>query len=58
MFDGGNAVPIVFIHQFLPYRWDQPIVLGVILVFVAAGLLVYYASARRMLRAAGKNGPA
>lgn len=36
--------------QFLPYRSDQPIVLGVILVFAGAGLLAYYVSARRLAR--------
>jgi hypothetical protein len=28
--------------QFLPYDRDEPIVLGILLLFVGAGLLVYY----------------
>ncbi len=36
--------------QFLPYRSDEPIVLGLILVFAAAGFLGYYVSARRLVR--------
>jgi len=42
----GLALIVV---QFLPYRPDQPIVLGVILVFAAAGLIGYYLSARRLV---------
>lgn len=41
----GLALIVV---QFLPYRPEDPIVLGLILVFGAAGLLVYYVSARRL----------
>ena len=41
----GLALIIV---QFLPYQSDEPIALGVILVFGAAGLLAHYAVARRM----------
>jgi hypothetical protein len=40
----GAALIVV---QFLPYRPDEPIVLGVVLVFAAAGLLAYYARAKR-----------
>ncbi len=40
----GLAVVVV---QFLPYRPDEPIVLGVVLVFAAGGLLAYYARAKR-----------
>ncbi len=40
----------LIVVQFLPYRPDEPIVLGLLLVFTAAGLLAYYASARRLLR--------
>jgi uncharacterized integral membrane protein len=44
--------------QFLPYRSDEPIVLGVILVFAAAGLLAYYVTARRLMRASERGGVA
>jgi|SRR5437016_12627858 len=44
--------------QFLPYRSGEPIVLGVILVFAAAGLLVYYASVRRLTHPSTKGGAA
>ena len=44
---GAVGVALIVV-QFLPYRPDQPIVLGVILVFAAAGLVVYYLSARRL----------
>jgi len=37
----------LIVIQFLPFRSDEPIALGVILVFAAAGLLTYYARARR-----------
>lgn len=40
----GVALIVV---QFLPYRRDEPIALGVVLVFAAAGLLAYYARAKR-----------
>lgn len=40
----GVALIVV---QFLPYRPDEPIALGVVLVFAAAGLLAYYARAKR-----------
>ena len=33
--------------QLLPYDRDEPIVLGVLLLFVGAGLLVYYLVGRR-----------
>jgi uncharacterized protein DUF6249 len=46
---GSVGVALILI-QFLPYRSDQPIVLGVILLFAGAGLLAYYASARRLVR--------
>jgi len=46
----GAAGLALILIQFLPYRSDEPIVLGVVLVFVAAGLLTYYASARRVAR--------
>ena len=44
--------------QFLPFRSGDPIMLGVILVFVAAGLLTYYATARRMGRPTARGGAA
>lgn len=48
---GAASVGLALILiQFLPYRSDQPIVLGVIFVFAGAGLLAYYASARRLAR--------
>ena len=46
---GALGVALILI-QFLPYRSDEPIVLGVILVFATAGLLAYYATARRLVR--------
>jgi len=54
----GAAGLALILVQFLPYRSDQPIVLGVILVFAAAGLLAYYAAARRMARTPGRGGAA
>ena len=46
----GLALIVV---QFLPYRSDEPIALGVVLVFGATGLLGYYAAARRGVKAPG-----
>ena len=47
------AVGLAFvILQFLPYRDDDPIMFGVVLLFLGIGLLIYYATARRMLGAA------
>ncbi|HEY2969426.1 MAG TPA: hypothetical protein VGK75_13815 [Casimicrobiaceae bacterium] len=54
---GAVGLALILI-QFLPYRSDEPIVLGVILVFAAAGLLAYYVSARRLVRAADRGGAA
>ena len=51
----GLALIVV---QFLPYRPDQPIVLGVILVFAAAGLIGYYLSARRLVAPSQGGGAA
>ena len=48
----------LIVVQFLPYRPDEPIVLGLLLVFTALGLLGYYASARRLLRATRSAGTA
>jgi hypothetical protein len=44
---GAIGVALIVI-QFLPYRPEDPIMLGVILVFAAAGLLGYYLIARRL----------
>ena len=33
--------------QFLPYERDEPIVLGILLLFVGAGMLAYYMIGRR-----------
>lgn len=41
----GVALIVV---QFLPYRPDEPIVLGLVLLGGAGGLLAYYASAKRL----------
>jgi hypothetical protein len=41
----GLALVVV---QFLPFGGDDPIVYGVILLFVAAGLLTYYGIVRRV----------
>lgn len=54
----GSVGLALILIQFLPYRSDEPIVLGVILVFAAAGLLGYYVGARRLLRAAERGGAA
>jgi hypothetical protein len=43
---GAIGVALIII-QFLPYRTEDPIAAGLILVFAAAGLLGYYALARR-----------
>jgi len=50
---GAVGLALILI-QFLPYRSEDPIVLGVILVFLAAGLLAYYVTARRLERPTGK----
>jgi uncharacterized protein DUF6249 len=54
---GAVGLALILI-QFLPYRSDDPIVLGVILVFAAAGLLAYYVSARRLVRVTERRGTA
>ncbi len=43
---GAIGVGLIVI-QFLPYRTDEPIAAGLLLVFAAAGMLAYYALARR-----------
>ena len=47
---GAIGLALIIVH-FLPYRSDEPIALGVILVFGAVGLLGYYAVARRLAKA-------
>lgn len=54
----GAVGAALILIQFLPYRSDEPIVLGVILVFAAAGLLAYYVTARRLMRASERGGVA
>ena len=44
---GAIGIALIII-QFLPYQPDEPIVLGLILLFGAVGLLGYYATARRL----------
>lgn len=44
---GAVGVALIIV-QFLPYRPDDPIAFGLVLLFGAAGLLAYYAAARRM----------
>jgi hypothetical protein len=44
---GAIGLALIII-QFLPYRPEDPIMLGVILLFAAAGLLGYYVIARRL----------
>jgi hypothetical protein len=40
----GAALVLI---QMLPYERDEPIILGIILLFVGIGLLVYYSMARK-----------
>ncbi len=46
----GLAFVIV---QFLPYGAQDPIMFGVVLLFLGGGLLTYYATARRLASRAG-----
>jgi hypothetical protein len=46
---GAIGVALIVV-QFLPYQADEPIALGVVLVFGAGGLLAYYAAARRLAK--------
>ena len=41
------------IVQFLPYNEDDPIMFGIVLLFLGASLLTYYVTARRL--AAGRS---
>jgi hypothetical protein len=45
---GAIGLALIVI-QFLPYRPEEPITLGVILLFAASGLLGYYVIARRLV---------
>ena len=54
---GAVGLGLILI-QFLPYRSGEPIVLGFILVFAAAGLLAYYATARRLAHPTARGGAA
>ena len=54
---GAVGLALILI-QFLPYRSDEPIVFGVILVFAAAGFLGYYVSVRRLVRSKERGGAA
>jgi hypothetical protein len=44
---GAIGLALIVI-QFLPYRPEDPIMLGVVLLFAAGGLLGYYAMARSL----------
>jgi hypothetical protein len=44
---GAIGLALIVI-QFLPYRNEDPIMLGVVLLFAAGGLLGYYVIARRL----------
>lgn len=46
---GAVGLSLILV-QFLPYRADEPIVYGLVLLFGAAGLLLYYAVAKRLAR--------
>jgi hypothetical protein len=52
---GAIGLALVVI-QFLPYRPEDPIMLGVILLFAATGLLGYYVVTRRLASRAGATG--
>lgn len=44
---GAVGISLIVL-QFIPYDSDQPIAVGLVLVFGSAGLLAYYAAARRL----------
>ena len=46
---GAVGIALIAI-QFLPYDSDEPIAVGLVLVFAAGGMLAYYAAARRLAR--------
>ena len=48
---GSIGIALVIV-QFLPYEEDDPIVIGIVMLFAAAGLLAYYLTARRLAPAA------
>lgn len=49
---GALGVALIVV-QFIPFRADEPIAFGIVLVFVAVGLLTYYAAGKRMVRQPG-----
>jgi hypothetical protein len=53
---GAIGLALIII-QFTPYRSGDPIMLGVILVFAAAGLLAYYVTAKRLASQSAASGP-
>jgi hypothetical protein len=53
---GAIGLALIII-QFLPYRSGDPIMLGLIMVFGAAGLIGYYASARKLVSRSASPGP-
>lgn len=46
---GAVGISLIVI-QFIPFRPEDPISVGILLVGAAAGLLAYYAAAQRMVR--------
>lgn len=44
----GSLGLALIVVQFLPYRPEEPISFGVVLLFGAGGLLAHYATARRL----------
>lgn len=46
---GALGISLIII-QFIPFRPEDPISVGILLVGAAAGLLAYYAAAQRMVR--------
>ena len=48
----------LIVSQYLPSRFEEPLAWGVVMVFGGAGLLLYYAAARALLRRDGAMAPA
>jgi|SRR5690242_672078 len=46
---GAIGIALIVV-QFLPYRPDEPISIGIVLVFAALGFLAYYGAGRRLAR--------
>ena len=44
---GSVGIALVIV-QFLPFDEDDPIVIGIVMLFAAAGLIGYYVTARRL----------